>query len=71
VFHACPWWVCAAGARRYLGPGSLLTPAMSNELRAMALERMAWAQWTVDEIASGEPFRRLLAMPYPKQELAA
>jgi hypothetical protein len=24
-------------------------------------ERLAWAQWTVDEIASGEPFRRLLA----------
>jgi hypothetical protein len=22
--------------------------------------RLAWAQWTIDEIASGEPFERLL-----------
>jgi hypothetical protein len=28
--------------------------------RQIAFERLAWAQWTVDEIASGEPFRRLL-----------
>lgn len=28
--------------------------------RAPAFERLAWAQWHVDEIASGEPFRRLL-----------
>lgn len=31
-----------------------------NHQRACAFNRLAWAQWTVDEIASGEPFRRLI-----------
>lgn len=68
VFHACPWWVAAIGARRYAGPQSLSFAVRNDVQRAAALERMAWAQWTCDEIASGEPFRRLLAMPYPKEE---
>ena len=29
--------------------------------RLAMFRRLAWAQWTIDEIASGEPFRRLLA----------
>lgn len=62
VFYACPWWVCAIGARRYEGAGSLLTPIRNDVQRAAALERMAWAQWTCDEIASGEPFVRLLEL---------
>jgi hypothetical protein len=68
VFHACPWWVCSAGARRYTGPGSLVAPVKNDLQRAAALERMAWAQWTCEEIASGEPFRRLLAVPYPTRQ---
>lgn len=65
VFYACPWWICGAGARRYDGPAALLTPVRDDVQRAVALERMAWGQWTCDEIASGDPFRRLLEMPYP------
>lgn len=63
VFYACPWWVCAGGARRYQGPASLRSPVHDDLARAQALERMAWAQWTVDELASGEPFRLLLSLP--------
>jgi hypothetical protein len=43
-----PWWICKQAANR------------EDDARLQALQRMAWAQWTVDEIASGEPFRRLL-----------
>jgi hypothetical protein len=65
VFYACPWWICSDGARRYLGPGSIGAPVKNDLQRELALERMAWAQWTVEEISSGEPFRLLLSMPYP------
>jgi hypothetical protein len=68
AFHACPWWVCAVGARRYECAGSLLTPIRNDAQRAAALERMAWAQWTCDEIASGEPFVRLLELGKRQQE---
>lgn len=71
VFYACPWWVCAKSARRYSGPNCLTFPSQNDELRLASLERMAWAQWTVDEIATSEPFRKLLALPYPKEEAAA
>jgi hypothetical protein len=67
VFYACPWWICSAGARTYAGPMSLDFPMRNDLQRAAALERMAWAQWTCDEIASGEPFRRLLEL----EEVAA
>lgn len=71
VFHACPWWICAVGARYYAGPASLLTPVRNDLQRAIALEQMAWAQWTCNEIASGEPFRRLLELEYPRAKAAA
>ena len=45
VIHHAPHWICA-GANE------------SN--RAAALEKMAWGQWNVDEISSGEPFARIL-----------
>jgi hypothetical protein len=65
VFYACPWWICAEGARRYQGAASLLHPVRNDVQRAAALERMSWAQWTCDELAAGEPFRLLLGLPYP------
>ncbi len=65
VFYACQWWIGAAGARRYLGPGALLSPMQNDVARAAALEAMAWGQWTVDEIAGGGPFTLLLALKYP------
>jgi hypothetical protein len=63
VVCEAPWWICkSAAADAYVefsmpaGVASLLT-----SYRLAALRRLAWAQWNVDEIASGEPFRYLLS----------
>lgn len=37
-------------------------PAMPD--REPVLERLAWGQWSADEIAAGEPFARLLDLPH-------
>ena len=44
VCHA-PWWICKGWEQRG---------------RDRALEDLAWAQWTVEEIAAGAPFHHLL-----------
>jgi hypothetical protein len=59
VFYDAPHWICAPAAKH--GIGEIESPLMDDERRQAALERMAWAQWTVGEIASGEPFRYLLS----------
>jgi hypothetical protein len=46
VHHSAPHWICEMGN----GPGN----------REKALHRMAHGQWSVDEIAAGEPFARIL-----------
>jgi hypothetical protein len=54
TFIEAPWHVVkGAGAT-----GSLDEPVMPE--RMPFLERMAWSQWTVAEIESGEPFRQML-----------
>jgi hypothetical protein len=58
AFYSAPHWVCAGAALR--GLERLEDPLMDDEVRLRALERMAWAQWTVAELASGEPFKRLV-----------
>lgn len=57
VIALSPWWIAkgAAGER----VESIESPAMPDRLPVF--ERLAWAQWTVDEIATGEPFRLLLS----------
>lgn len=54
VFCEAPFWVVKDAAAR----GSVDAPEMPE--REPHLARMAWAQWTCEEIATGEPFRRLL-----------
>lgn len=59
VLYAGPYLMVAALAGRYLpDPAVIETPPMPE--REPELERLAWAQWTADELATGEPFRRLL-----------
>ena len=53
VFCDAPFWVCKAAASQ----GSPDDPTLPDRLPA--LHRLAWAQWTVAEIESGEPFVRL------------
>ena len=59
VFSEGPHWICTGAASRNLA--MIEDPAMDNERRLSAFERLACAQWTVAEIASGEAFNRLLA----------
>ncbi len=64
VFYAAPHWICEGAAVR--GVGNVERPKMNDADRLEALRRMAWAQWTIAEIATGEPFvllRELVTVP--------
>ncbi|MCC6489158.1 MAG: hypothetical protein IT364_16785 [Candidatus Hydrogenedentes bacterium] len=57
VVYDAPHWICEHAATR-LKPGrdGEQSVLRNDGARQQALEDMAWAQWTVDELASGEPF---------------
>lgn len=54
VFCESPYWILKGAA----ATGDFDNPVLPDRLPHF--QRLAWAQWSVDEIASGEPFRRLL-----------
>jgi hypothetical protein len=56
VFHEFPSWIGAPAAR--LGIEDIEKPWLGDRLPMF--QRLAWAQWTLAEIASGEAFRCLL-----------
>jgi len=58
VFYDAPHWICADAAvpLRRASEFEVPSPEALDELRERALADLAWAQWTVDELASGEPF---------------
>jgi hypothetical protein len=56
VFYEAPHWILEGAARK--GIDDIENPWTGD--RTPHLERMAWAQWSVEEIASGVPFRLLL-----------
>jgi len=60
VFYDAPKWIGAQAARA--GVAQLEEPLVDDARRQEMLERLAWAQWTIEELASGEPFRHLLAI---------
>jgi hypothetical protein len=57
VFYEMPNWIGGPAARPYSAK-NLEHPFIGN--REFMLNRLAWAMWTADEIATGEPFRWLL-----------
>lgn len=59
VFFDAPHWICEGAAKR--GVTAIESPLMDDSARLAAFQRMAWAQWSLAEIESGEPFKRLLA----------
>lgn len=59
VVCEAPHWICKDATFKSLKQLDVLGAGYAE--REQALHRMAWAQWTVEEITSGEPFRRLLA----------
>jgi hypothetical protein len=56
VIYTAPHWICAEAASNRLE--DIESPPMPD--RTPAFERLASAQWSLDEIASGAPFRALL-----------
>ena len=64
VVHEFPKWVAAAGGS--FGIGTLNNPHLGD--RSVAMEAVARAQWTVDEVASGVPFARLLDLHAKRME---
>ncbi len=54
VFCAAPYWILKGAA----ASGPIEAPVTPERLSHF--ERLAWAQWSCEEIAAGVPFRRLL-----------
>lgn len=54
VVYDAPHFICEMACTR--GMGTIETPMMDDNRRLAAMRRMACAQWSVDELASGEPF---------------
>lgn len=59
AFHELVGWIGAPAAR--FGLQHIENPFLGD--RETMLERLAWSQWTIAEIASGEAFRTLLQVP--------
>lgn len=59
VICAAPWWVCKEAAHRDWLDANLAHVNMDAR-REKAMHALAWSQWSVQEIASGEPFNHLL-----------
>lgn len=67
VFYCAPHWICSSAARWIPSGGKSAEmldvehPLMDDELRLDSMHRMSWAQWSLAEIATGRPFKELLA----------
>lgn len=58
VFNASPDWAGASAARPLSEWGR--EPLRDDAARRAMFERLAWAMWTLDEVRTGEPVRRLV-----------
>lgn len=58
VFYEFEQWIGAPAAKLLSGSDPLRFPFLGDRLPMF--QRLAWAQWTAEEIASGLPFRVLL-----------
>lgn len=56
VIRCAPWWIAAAAAGNDIA--AIDNPPLPDRLPAF--QRLAWAQWSLAEIASGTAFRYLL-----------
>ncbi len=60
VIYQAPHWSCEVAACHSLDMIDRMAEFQRDDMRKRALHEMAWAQWSVDEIAAGLPFRTLL-----------
>lgn len=61
VVCEAPHWICFDAACEFEDLVNLDRMDLSELSRGRCFERLAWAQWSVEEIASGGPFRYLLS----------
>lgn len=59
VVCEAPYWICRSAAVTELRQIEMVRE-LRRESREEAMHMLAWAQWSIAEIASGEPFRHLL-----------
>lgn len=59
VFHDFSHWIGAGAALPFIG-ADLEKPFIGDRLPMF--RRLAWAQWSLQEIETGEPFRELVAL---------
>lgn len=60
VICESPWWICKQAAGASLA--QIENPPMDAAARLDAFQRLAWAQWHLEEITSGLAFRHLLQL---------
>jgi len=60
VYYAAPHWICSGAALPLSKAGDLESPLMSHIERDRALHRMAWGQWSHEEIATGAPLKGVI-----------
>lgn len=58
VLYAAPHWIAADAARPIAFVGN---PKHNDDDRRAAMHKLSHGQWGVDEIETGEPFKRILA----------
>jgi hypothetical protein len=61
VAYDAPHWIASGGATK-LSETDFESMLCDDAARLSALERMAWGQWTIAEIQTGEPFKKLMAL---------
>lgn len=71
VICEAPYWICKGAADANAECVEKIDDRGGLVTREAALRRLAWAQWSVNEIASGEPFRYLLSDTRQAESAAA
>lgn len=61
VIYQAPHWICERSASNRLEDIEATPDENRDILRLWSMEYLAWAQWSVQEISTGEPFWKLLA----------
>jgi len=56
VYFDAPYWIAEVAALRF--DSDIENPKRNDLARELAFQKMSWAQWTIEELESGEPFSR-------------
>lgn len=77
VICEAPFWICKSAAMACdashpaIDHPQFVATWDADIRRLFAMQRLAWAQWHVDEIATGEPFARLIERAMKRAAVAA